>query len=682
MSFQTIIHTLDVKGLLKSSVAPSTSEHLTTKEYVDNAIAAGGGDWLASVKEQLSAQPSTPSSGDRYLIGTSATGSAWSGKDNNVAEYDGSAWSFTSPSEGMHVFIEGGSGALGADVVAVYNGSAWVKGASLNGALVATNNLSDVSSAGSARANLGLGNLATENDVSLSTEVTGTLGISNGGTGATSATAGFDALSPMTAAGDLIVGGSSGSATRLATGSSGQVLKVGSSGLEWGSSGGSGTVSSVALKGDDDSSTTAVTSSGTIDVDGGAAVTGGSNPIQTSVASGALVISPRLGSTSVVGVASFNSDNFDVNSSGDVTIKAAGVDLTAEVAGALPVANGGTGATSVSAAQVALDLEPGVDIQAYNAKLADVAGLDVSDGNFIVGDGSNFVAESGATARTTLATGRVGGTIPSLASGLSGGDIAVKVSSSGTIEGVSSFTLSNISDAGDVASKNIVGSLSLTSGRVFVADSGTSFSAGDFLKLDSSGNITSGSAGSGTVTSITPDADSGTGSAITSSGSIKVSGTSPISTSVSGTDITIAASDASTSAKGVAKFDSDFFSVSSGEVSLSLAGALKLKATPYSGSAQTLTPTFAAGPEVMMIDVSGVGSGSSVTLPQPGTADIGKSFEVKVMGGMSSTNKVSITVSNSGKMDGETTIELDQDYQRLKFTAFGTSTGGVNYAIG
>lgn len=44
----------------------------------------------------------------------------------------------------------------------------------------------------------------------------------------------------------------------------------------------------------------------------------------------------------------------------------------------------------------------GVSVQAYNAKLAAVAGLAVTDGNIIVGDGSTFVAENGATARTSL----------------------------------------------------------------------------------------------------------------------------------------------------------------------------------------------------------------------------------------------------------------------------------------
>jgi hypothetical protein len=52
-------------------------------------------------------------------------------------------------------------------------------------------------------------------------------------------------------------------------------------------------------------------------------------------------------STSAKGAASFSSDNFAV-SSGAVTIKSGGVDLTDEVTGTLPVASGGTGATSLT----------------------------------------------------------------------------------------------------------------------------------------------------------------------------------------------------------------------------------------------------------------------------------------------------------------------------------------------
>ena len=51
---------------------------------------------------------------------------------------------------------------------------------------------------------------------------------------------------------------------------------------------------------------------------------------------------------------------------------------------------------------IVVDSDIGSTVQAYNAKLAAVAGLAVTDGNIIVGNGSTFVAESGATARTSL----------------------------------------------------------------------------------------------------------------------------------------------------------------------------------------------------------------------------------------------------------------------------------------
>ena len=56
-------------------------------------------------------------------------------------------------------------------------------------------------------------------------------------------------------------------------------------------------------------------------------------------------------------------------------------------------------------ARTTLGVAIGTDVQAYDAGLADIAGLAVTDGNIIVGDGANWVAESGATARTSLGLG-------------------------------------------------------------------------------------------------------------------------------------------------------------------------------------------------------------------------------------------------------------------------------------
>jgi hypothetical protein len=71
--------------------------------------------------------------------------------------------------------------------------------------------------------------------------------------------------------------------------------------------------------------------------------------------------------------------------------------------GNIIVGNGSTWvAESGATARTSLGLAIGSDVQAYNADLAAIAALAKTDGNFIVGNGSAWVAESGATARASL----------------------------------------------------------------------------------------------------------------------------------------------------------------------------------------------------------------------------------------------------------------------------------------
>ena len=74
--------------------------------------------------------------------------------------------------------------------------------------------------------------------------------------------------------------------------------------------------------------------------------------------------------------------------------------------GAVIIGDGANFVTESGAtARASLGLTIGTDVQAYDAQLADVAGLTPADGAFIVGDGVNFVTESLATARTSLGLG-------------------------------------------------------------------------------------------------------------------------------------------------------------------------------------------------------------------------------------------------------------------------------------
>jgi hypothetical protein len=74
----------------------------------------------------------------------------------------------------------------------------------------------------------------------LSTGVTGTLPIANGGTGQTTAGAAFNALSPITTTGDLILGNGTNSATRLAIGANTYVLTSNGTTASWQAASGGG----------------------------------------------------------------------------------------------------------------------------------------------------------------------------------------------------------------------------------------------------------------------------------------------------------------------------------------------------------------------------------------------------------------------------------------------------------
>jgi hypothetical protein len=77
------------------------------------------------------------------------------------------------------------------------------------------------------------GTLTNATGLPLTSGVTGTLPLANGGTGATTKSSAFDALSPMTTLGDIIYGGTSGTGTRLAKGTDGQILTLASGVPNW-----------------------------------------------------------------------------------------------------------------------------------------------------------------------------------------------------------------------------------------------------------------------------------------------------------------------------------------------------------------------------------------------------------------------------------------------------------------
>jgi hypothetical protein len=109
------------------------------------------------------------------------------------------------------------------------------------------------------------------------------------------------------------------------------------------------TAGDVALKSDVVQSIS--TGSGSATPSSNAFTIAGSGAISTAGAGSTVTVSVADATTAVKGVASFSSTNFAVTT-GAVSIKAGGINLTTDVTGTLPVANGGTGVATVTANQV------------------------------------------------------------------------------------------------------------------------------------------------------------------------------------------------------------------------------------------------------------------------------------------------------------------------------------------
>jgi hypothetical protein len=123
-----------------------------------------------------------------------------------------------------------------------------------------------------------------QNTTGTAANVTGTVAIANGGTGQTTAGAAFNALSPITTTGDLILGNGSNSATRLAIGANGYLLTSNGTTASWAvaPSGGVTTFSAGTTGFTPSTGTTgAITLAGTL-----AIANGGTNSTATATAGG------------------------------------------------------------------------------------------------------------------------------------------------------------------------------------------------------------------------------------------------------------------------------------------------------------------------------------------------------------------------------------------------------------
>lgn len=131
----------------------------------------------------------------------------------------------------------------------------------------------------------------------------------------------------------------------------------------------------------------------------------------------------------------------------------------------LTASNNLSDVSSASSARTNLGLAIGTDVQAYDAQLADIAGLSPTDSNFIVGNGSNFVLESGATARTSLGLGTMatqasdnvsitGGAITGMSAPSAGSDVTTKTYVDDLVAGLKTRIITRVATTANVNLSN------------------------------------------------------------------------------------------------------------------------------------------------------------------------------------------------------------------------------------
>lgn len=71
-----------------------------------NLLLIGQAGFHLSIKDRdLTAPPGSPTAGDAYIVGASATGD-WASQDDDVAVYDGVEWVFYTPRIGYIAYLE------------------------------------------------------------------------------------------------------------------------------------------------------------------------------------------------------------------------------------------------------------------------------------------------------------------------------------------------------------------------------------------------------------------------------------------------------------------------------------------------------------------------------------------------------------------------------------------------
>jgi hypothetical protein len=451
--------------------------------------------------------------------------------------------------------------------------------------------------------------------------VTGTVAIANGGTGQTTATAAFKALSPMTTAGDIEYENATPTPARLGIGSPGQVLTV-VSGLPSWQTLSSGSVTSVAVSGGTTGLTTSggpITSSGTITLAGTLGVANGGTGL-TSTSQNFVFAGPTSGS---------GAPTWRLLAAGDIPslsgtyLPLAGGTMSGAIAmGGNNITGGGTAAfTSITATptspNVALTIggsSSGKDISATNWSVTHGGVLTLgtasnSTGSIVLANNSNAFTTTFSPAAGT-ATASTAYTLPPAGPSLDGQVL------SSTMGGTMSWS-------------NSVTGVSIASGNGFAQQSSTGGSNPAItIETTQTGVLVGNGIGmtgtTGTINSVPIWTSGSIGSSSISDDGATVSTTENVSLAT-GSGATATIGSTSGSAKTTIKAGSGGINLVggiSGNINTSVTTSYTVSASDYviilpsitSASTLTLPTTFPAG-RIIVVVVNNPGSGNWSTSP-------------------------------------------------------------------
>ena len=245
--------------------------------------------------------------------------------------------------------------------------------------LTPANNLSDVANAGTARTNLGLGTAATQDVGTTANDV-----VQLDGSARLPAVDGSQLTNLPAAAGSLLAANNLSDVANAATARTNLGVAIGSDVQAY------------------DAGLADIASIPTTD---GVFIVGNGTNFVAEIGSTART-SLGLGSAAVEDVGTTANDVVQLDGSARLpAVDGSQLTNLPAPAGTLLAANNLSDVANAATARSNLGVAIGSDVQAYDAGLADIASIPTTDGVFIVGNGTNFVAEIGSTARTSLGLG-------------------------------------------------------------------------------------------------------------------------------------------------------------------------------------------------------------------------------------------------------------------------------------